>query len=263
MRDHFSVSEINCFCKCPMAHAWHYKEGLPIRPCGKMILGSCVDASVSKSFCNKITKGELLPLEEVRAAYHQAWTEKTKEDIDWGQDSPDQLRDEGEGLVILHQKEVAPKVNPVAVQKEIRVSFQGLPDYLGFIDLVEKVDGKLAVTDLKTTGRSPGKDGQGRYCPSPDHALQVAAYAFCLKASGESPALANLDYLVRNKTPKAIRVSLPVTDRLLTYFENTALAVLTAIKKEAYYPNRGSFTCNPSFCSFWNVCNEKFPKSYF
>ncbi len=99
----------------------------------------------------------------------------------------------GERLVAKYMDEVAPRIEPTAVEMDVQGEIAGVP-VRGRVDLMD-IDGRLI--DIKTTSRRPS-------WVSPDYAFQLATYRQITPgASGE----VRIDALVKTANPQIIRHS--------------------------------------------------------
>ena len=133
-----------------------------------------------------------------------------------------------ERLVAKYMDEVAPTVEPAAVELDVQGEISGVR-VRGRVDVLD-VEGRLI--DFKTASRRPS-------CVSPDYAFQLATYQQITPgASGQ----VRIDSLVKTRTVQIVQQAYTV--------------------EEPDCPNRQSMLCSQKHCSFWKHCEEEFGGSW-
>ena len=138
--------------------------------------------------------------------------------------------------------------NPVLIEAEFQIEVNGIP-YSGILDSVDEHDtpwgSSLILRDLKTTGSRPAG---GRY--------RFAMTGYWLGATdlGYEPDAAQLDYIVRTKTPYYWpEVMDPITDDDISIFAATLETVANGVESGDYRPTGlGTWACKS--CSFRGSC---------
>jgi hypothetical protein len=251
-----SITQLNMISKCGEQYRRRYIVGEKRPPAVAMLVGRAVDNTVTQDLTSKKDGNGLLPLDQVMEVARDSLN------AEWGRGevalSDDEVRqgikavrgeavDKSVRLSRLHRIEVAPRIEPTHLQREVVVE---LPNYshdlLGYIDIQE---GAERVRDTKTSAKTPSADVAHK-----DD--QLTLYALMVKViDGEIPRELCLDYLVDTKTPKA--ESFP-TERTLEDFEPMLRRVENAIsvlEKGAFVPARESdWWCSPRWCGYWNSC---------
>lgn len=248
---HLSVSSLNLLTKCP--ESWHrrymLREYEP--PNGKMILGSAVGAAEGQHYSRVIESGEGLSLEEVEDEFDAEWEERIgREEVEWGDDKPGELKDSGVQAISAYHTTVAPSVVPVSVERGFNLTWPGVDWGLtGFLDL-EEADG--VVSDLKVRGRklSPA---------DADVDLQPAAYLYARRAEGNPAPRFDYHTMVRTKKPYAEIVPTVRTDRQLDAFADRVFLAASEIAWRAENDAwsgavPGSWWCSNKFCGYWSSC---------
>ena len=132
------------------------------------------------------------------ALFREAWALERGQTEFRDDEDPSQLAFAGEALVEKYLDDVAPAVEPAAVELHVSGEIGGVR-VQGFIDVLD-VDGRII--DIKTAKASPS-------CIEPMHRFQVATYRqLTPAASGKG----RLDTLVKTKTPKLVLQSFDVTE---------------------------------------------------
>lgn len=150
--DRLSLSSIKTFLQCPEKWRRRYLDRVYEPPSGKMILGSAAGAAEAQHFGLVIETGEGLSVEDVLDEFSSEWDDRIgREEIDFGSDSPGQLKDSGAEALSVYHSQFVPEIVPVSVEREFSLSWPGLDwSLIGFLDL-EEADG--TVGDLKMKGR--------------------------------------------------------------------------------------------------------------
>ncbi len=178
---------------------WWFKYNLkqPDPPNGNLALGRAVHWALTQNFAQKVETCEDLPLSGVLALFREAWAIERDQAEFRDDEDPSQLAFAGEALVEKYLDEVAPAVEPAAVELHVEGEIGGVR-VQGFIDVLD-VDGRII--DIKTAKAVPGSI-------DPMNRFQVATYRqLAPAASGKG----RLDTLVKTKTPKIVLQSFDVT----------------------------------------------------
>jgi hypothetical protein len=235
-----SPTQVRCFMDC---HArWWFKYNLkhPDPPNGNLALGRAVHWALTQNFTQKIETYEDLPLFGVLALFRESWAFERDQAEFRDDEDPSQLAFAGEALVEKYLDEVAPAVEPAAVELHVEGEIGGVR-VQGFIDVLD-VDGRII--DIKTAKASPSSiDSMNRF--------QVATYRqLTPAASGKG----RLDTLVKTKTPKIVLQSFDVTAEDLRATQTIYARAVQAMRSEHYIPNRMSMFCSRRGCAYWRVC---------
>jgi hypothetical protein len=238
-----SPTQVRCFMDCQAR--WWFKYGLKFAdpPNGNLALGRAVHAALADNFGQKVETYEDLPLAGVLALFREAWANE-RDQIEFRDDEdPSQLAAAGEALVSKYMDEVAPTIEPAAVELHVEGVINGVRVH-GFIDLLD-VDGRII--DIKTAKASPsGIEPMNRF--------QVATYAqLAPNASGKG----RLDTLVKTKTPKIVSQCFEITERDVKATQTIYALAQRAMRSELYMPNRLSIMCSRSNCAYWRNCERE------
>jgi hypothetical protein len=238
-----SPSQVRCFMDCQVR--WWFKYGLkyPDQPTGRMILGKAVHAALTQNFAQKLDTHEDLPTLGVRALFRESWAIE-REDTEFRDDEdPSELAACGEALVIKYMDELAPLLQPAAVEVRVEGQIAGTT-VQGWIDLID-VDGQII--DIKTAARKPsGVDV--------DHRFQIATYTQLTPgASGQ----ARVDTLVKTKTPGLVTHGFTVNESDILAVNRIYPLAQHAMRSELYMPNRLSMSCSRRNCCYWRQCEKE------
>ena len=218
-----SPSQVRCFFDCQAR--WWFKYGLqlPERKNSSLALGLAVHQALEVNFREKLETREDLETTGVVCVFREAWMEQVPQTEFTPDESQGDLRRVGEKLVAKYMDEVAPTVEPAAVELDVQGEIAGVA-VRGRVDVLD-VEGRLI--DFKTASRRPSH-------VSPDYAFQLATYRQITPgASGE----VRIDSLVKTQTIQIVQQAYTV--------------------EEPDCPNRQSMLCSQKHCSFWKHCEQE------
>lgn len=252
MKPHLSASSIGTYERCPEQFRWRYVEGIKSPPGVAAITGKGTHKSIEGNMLAKLAGGAL-DIEAAKALARdgvmQAWEAETPMLTD-DDGSEEQARgsavDDAVSLAALHHAEVAPSIQPMAVERRVEIALSGPFDLLGFIDIEEQ----KGVIDTKTSGKSPSADAAAK-------STQLTIYDYARRMEGKESGFVRLDYLVKSKRPKY--VPLVATrdevdhDRMLARVARVAAAWQSGIFP---FADPNSWACSQKFCGFWDRCEQ-------
>ena len=245
--DHLSCSQANTWSACHKKWKYRYIDGLIIPPSGAMAQGTGVHKAQEVNFEQKIESKEDLPEDDVVDAFSDSW-ESQADKIDFGGDKPGELKDQGVELTKLYHAEIAPRIEPVAVEQKFKIEFEDTNwSVIGYID----VRGTGKTHDTKTTGKSPSQI-QG-------YDFQSATYWIGEKYGlGVEPQPFEYNCLVKNKKPKSVNIEVPDQSQWEQYtlqkYADIAIEIHSALKTGVFAPNEGHFLCSPRWCGYHSKC---------
>ena len=114
--DLLSPSGTSQFLGCGFKWFCKHVLRLPDPKTAALLQGSCVHAALAENYRQKIETKEDLPAAGVKAIYADAWGTLLKETEFRDDEEPDTLKAEGEALTLKYLDELAPKVQPAAVE---------------------------------------------------------------------------------------------------------------------------------------------------
>lgn len=169
---HLSASALAMARRCPRQYRQRYILGRKERPGEAPVVGSAVHAGLERNFIQKIQSHQDLPVADlldwfmdegfVRTCFEEQ--EIAGEEIKWDTD-PDAARRRGQAMLGQYRNEVAPRIQPIAVESEVTVDFDLPVPVVGRFDLMQE----RTTLDWKT-----GK--QKRTTPKEDWRIQAAIY---------------------------------------------------------------------------------------
>ena len=121
-----SPSQVRCFFDCQAR--WWFKYGLqlPERKNSSLALGLAVHQALEVNFREKIETQEDLETTGVVIVFREAWMEQAPQTEFMPGESHGDLRRLGERLVAKYMDEVAPKVEPAAVELDVHGEIAGV-----------------------------------------------------------------------------------------------------------------------------------------
>ena len=239
-----SPSQVRCFFDCPAR--WWFKYGLqlPERKNGSLALGLAVHRALEVNFREKLETREDLETAGVVMVFREAWMEQVPQTEFTADESQGDLRRLGERLVARYMDEVAPTVEPAAVELDVQGEISGVA-VRGRVDVLD-VAGRLI--DFKTASRRPSG-------VSPDYAFQLATYQQITPgASGE----VRIDNLVKTQTVQIVQQAYTVDEPDIRATQVLYPMAQKAMGTGIYCPNRRSLLCSQKHCSFWKHCEQEF-----
>ena len=212
----------------------------------KQLFGSrlCHTSRLELNFREKLETHEDLDTAGVVMLFRDAWMEQVGQTQFTKNEAQRDVRRLGEKLVAKYMDEIAPKVEPAAVELDVQGEISGVP-VRGRVDLLD-IDGRLI--DIKTASRRPS-------WVSPDYAFQLATYRQLTPgASGE----VRIDSLVKTANPQIVQQSYTLGEADLRATQVLFPMVQEAMGSGMYCPNRQSLLCSQKHCSFWKQCETEF-----
>ena len=208
--DYLSASSIQTFLFCPEKWRRKYIAREYEPPSGNMVLGSAVHAAEAHADSVQIETGERPGSELVQDLFSDEWEDRTsREEVDYGFAKPGELKDSGVRVIRVYDEQIAPKLEPVSVEREIHLDLAHVDwGFRGYLDL-EEADG--ALVDRKVRGTKMSKQAAGTQ-------LAVAPYMLARRAEGNPASVFRFHTFVRTKTPYAEIVPTTRTDAQLDAF---------------------------------------------
>lgn len=248
MRPHLSVSQLGMLAKCGAMYEHRYVRGIKTPPRVASLIGTGTHGGIEMDLGTKLKTGALAETEAVEATVadivREGWTSDlviNDEEIA----TVGAATDQAVSLATLHHAEVAPAIEPVALEEGFTLLLPGTHDLVGYIDIREA--GRIR--DTKTTGKSP---------PANAAAVsdQLTAYHLAAKVAGHPVAGVQLDHLVKTKRPKVVSLPSTRTNDDHARFLLRVEAAERVIAGGAFYPcARDSWTCCAKWCGYWEtVC---------
>jgi hypothetical protein len=249
-------SHIDMFFKCPVQFMFRYLMGIISIPTVALNVGSSTHYSIELNLKHKLETGELLPVDYVKEAardcVNRRWEEQgiklLPDEAAKGEKTiRGQAVDQAVALSTLHHTDIAPSIEPAAIEESWVLDVPNFPvDLAGQFDIREKV---FRLRDTKTTAKTP-KEVMAFHRP------QLTVYSLAaLKLYGQIPPLA-VDYLVKTKEPKAITHTTICTTREIEVFARRWEQMELCIEKGIFTPSTPGvdWWCSPVRCGYWERC---------
>ena len=239
-----SPSQVRTFRDC--SAKWWYKYGLGLPdPIGGSAVRGIVVHRMAEAYYRSKMAGATLDPDDLAEPFDEAWESAAATAEFQADEDVDALRTSAAVLTRKYLDEVAPEIEPAAMELLATGTIGGVK-VRGFIDLL---DTKGRIIDLKTAARKPsGLD--------PAYAFQLATY----KAIGPYSATGEvrLDTLVATKSPNIVTISYRISDADRKLVETVYPRAQAMMQHGMYLPNRGSNLCSRKHCNFWKACQEEF-----
>jgi hypothetical protein len=249
--EHLSVSSVNAYLRCPLKWKRRYIDREYEPPSGNMILGSAVGAAEAQSDQQQIDAGERLASADVLDAFSDEWEDRsTREEIDWGDNKPDVLKDSGVSVVTAYERYVAPLIRPISAEREFRLQLPGVDwSFTGFFDLEEE-DGGVVDRKVKAKKLNPAEARVD---------LQPTSYLLARRSEGNPAPEFRYHTLVRTKVPQVDVIPTRRSDRQLDAFVDRLYGIAAEIhwrlENDVWggaVP--GSWWCSHKFCGYFDSC---------
>jgi hypothetical protein len=258
-------TSIDGILRCAEAWRRRWLEGEIIPPGVAATRGSTVHAVIRANLRGKLqgeqpfsaTEARDLAADEFEGRWSQGVALQPAEEAEGVEKVKGEAKDASVDLSGLHARDVAPGIQPVAVEEQIKVTPRGTSIVLhGTIDLVETVAGPgqsgYGIRDVKTKEKSPQKD-------EANLSGQLTMYGMLFGARyGKPPSRMVLDHLVR--TPVLHGLKYVPQETLRDASDYQALiqrigAATHAVEKGVFLPARESdWWCSPRWCGYYATC---------
>jgi len=246
----FSHSLIDTYLGCPRKAGYRYVDELPSPTGVALIKGTAMDMAANHDLKSYIETGKHAKPSEVLDAAEDGFAEAVDraggtEEVDWGDDPEDDAFDSTIRLTRTWRRELAPDIEPTAVQVELHHELPSGRDFIGFLDWEGSVDGREPVIgDNKTGKRKMNRD-------QPSKALQPYAYAWLKNEPIEFVFARSID------TGKGTNSEFCWTKRSsddVAWYGELVTDVERAFETGIFPPNPTSFLCSERWCPYFATC---------
>jgi len=239
---------INTFLDCSVKYLFQEIEKIETPNKSYLAFGSSIHKTLEANFAQKIETKADLPIDEAKELFVSVFEDEFQkvDRIDLIDEKPGIIKDQGVKLIEKYQKDIAPRIIPVAVEQRIKVTFKGY-DY-GLAGTIDLYDADSIIIDHKTTSKKiNGTIPEG-------YKRQISAYTILEEATGRDVKGARIDYFKRDSS-EIRHLSVPIDkEHFLSMFQSIG----DAIQKGVFIPNRNSFLCSKRYCKFYAECEKKF-----
>lgn len=265
MIDHLSYSSLFKLTQCP--HAWklRYLDKVPETVTGRLIVGRCYHDAVANALSQK-SIGLSVSDQEVADIFSSVWDKELRDkvvydvegdakvevkNIDWGEDDPGKLKDQGILLAKLYCQIRLPNLEVEKVEYKMQRIFEG-------VKFVGRADAKLMsgkIIDHKYKEKRMGEEELQRD-------FQSTSYAFL---EGKPITMQFHQALNLKVRPKNEEDLLPIVEVErgeddINWFTSMILAWWKVIQAGLFPPNPNGWFCSPAFCSYYVTCRMSWLK---
>jgi len=253
IRDYLSYSAVRTFQNCPLKYRFRYVDGLA-EDCvsSSLIFGSAIHSALEFYFMQQLS-GESLPtLDTLLDVYQQSWRDRSEDNIEFGKsETADSLHGMADRMLqkFLASDLIQPEGRIIGIEEKFRgVLIPGLPDLLGYIDLLLETDDAIVVRDFKTS-RSAWDQQQAT-----DQSDQLLLYADLVRKVMPGKQL-RLQFAVitKAKDPKVQLLEASFDEGKLDRTKRVFQSVWSAIQAGHFYPSPSPMQC-PS-CGYRTQCD--------
>jgi putative RecB family exonuclease len=262
---YLSVSQVECYLRCPMQYEWRYIKGIKSAPGIAMVQGSTLHKGLETGYKYMKLNKKLPPLEMIMDEYSGAFTKGLTSDVvlEEGEDEKF-IRTQGETFLKDWHANKAVKIKPVAVESKFITMFGGVPT-VGAIDIIDRTEVPL----------SESQRWENKTDDSTDPLLDVIVdNKFLKKAYSEADAKNSLqmslyahatgigrqryDLYVKSKIPKLTEMLTSRNAKDVKWAAKTFAFVADSISK-GIFPmcSPSSWGCSERFCGYWASCRGK------
>lgn len=247
-----SISRLNMLIRCGCQYEFRYVRGIIAPPGAAIIVGKGTHRANASDLLNKMDAGELLPDEQVKQlAAETTAKEWDAQEVALDEEEKDRGVEKVRGesidkavtLASLYHSEVAPSIEPLAIEAGFSIPVAGVHELVGYKD----IETPTHVRDTKTTGKSPDKEAA-------NNSLQLTAYLWESSLRGQ-PKAGALDYLVASKTPKLMQQETTRGPEDFAALERRLSLAADVINGGAFAPcDPTSWCCSAKWCGYWHLC---------
>jgi hypothetical protein len=255
----FHQSHMGMFSRCQVAYYRRYICGEIIPPAIALIMGTGLHGGAELNFKQKMETRKDLPVSDVKAAAAAVFEERLSVDGVYmtmeEKTRADQLLGESKDKMIemtgVFQREASPRIQPLAVEKEISFKRESLPDVVfnGQLDLVE--ESGQNVIDIKTS-KNKWQEGKA------DSELQPTFYLQGAREIGMNPQQFIYHVVTKAKMPVHQMIVTNRDESDLVALEARARVMMECIKAGIFSPcDPGHWMCTVAWCGYFPTCKYR------
>jgi RecB family exonuclease len=252
-KPYISSSQIGTYIRCPEHYLFSYVLKIKKPPNAAMIQGRAVHEAIAFDYKEKFKTGKNLTTGVVLDYFGEV-IDNAFNEVDWEreEEKPTAIKDGAAAVLKLYHQEVAPDINPLLIEEDVRIGFDNVPyDLKGIIDLVDLSE---EITDFKVKKRKPN-------AADLSEDIQLRTYSAGYRQRfGKPEAGVKLHYLVASKTKPELIALDPyryTPDDLSRLFRTVAY-VVKAINSGIFYcahPS-DSWICSEKWCGYYEIHKE-------
>lgn len=247
-----SASRIGTFEKCQLQYRYRYIEDKIKPPAIAAVIGTSTHKAVEADLKHKYNEGELMPEDAVADAARDELVNQWAAGVKLDRNKPikkGEAIDQAVALSILHHTDVAPEIEPIAIERPFGVQVSEDIRLTGHID----VQVANMIRDTKTIKGKPS-------AMKGDHYAQAQLYAVgAMVTDGELPKGIKIDYLVKNKKPVYVSHEAPVTEKTaqaaLDRLTLVSRVIARAMESGDFLPAPSDhWACTEKWCGYYDEC---------
>jgi len=264
-----SYTQANMWGNCNRQWAYRYIEKKIIAPSGAMKQSSAYHRAAEKNYKQKVDSHRDLRVNEL-LEFYAAEFETVWDEVQYGaqenvrlhkNEAKGPLKDEGVAIVKEFTKVIAPKVQPLQVERKFDLAFKSGTRLQGVIDVM---DDHKVIRDNKAL--SPKRVPNQR---AMDLDLQLSIYALAHylengekgedgKWKGELlPGLAHDAIIKYASGPEARTFPTQRSEEMLRMTYDTIAGIAAQMKTGRYPRHTNWWGCSPEWCGYWDQCMGK------
>jgi len=241
-----SHTQVSMFLRCPRQYMFRYLEGIKLPPAGAMIQGSAYHSAIEYGYKTKLNTNTEPSVDLVKEVANQAWIDKLSEETDivWG-GHPGKLKDQMIVLVEKYVSETMPLIIPKSVEDKEVVYIEDIP-FVRVRDLLTK-DG--VVVDHKLSKK--------KYSVNQKYSdLQSLAYLY------PDGGKFNYHVAVKKNHPEVQVIDFSRTKDEIDWWVSMVKMIAKQIALGVFPPNPTGWSCNPTWCGYFDICRGKNRRSF-
>lgn len=245
-------SMLGMFFKCPTQFKYRYSKNIKRAPGIVAIRGTTVHKVNEVNLKQKIVTKRDLPLSDLKDAARDRFIYGIKEGVRLKKSELSQktklfnnVLNDTLRLTSLYHKEVAPSIDPLAVEEYFSVDIGFEIPISGTIDIRQK----NKINDLKAIGMKWAEDNIKRE-------LQVVLYCLAYEKTYKTRPLFEYDLLrvLKTKTDYTIQTHTPTSKDYNKLARRIAI-FLKMLKRGDYPPSaHGTWWCSEDWCGYYDMC---------
>lgn len=250
-------SSLGTWENCPEIFRRRYLAGDIIPPGLAAHVGTGIHKAAEVNYKAKITTNQDQPLDVIQDAARDAYVHAVKDngayippdEMPSAKIMADKALDDVVALAAVYHRDLAPLVQPVLVEKWVKIYVPGLvPSISGTIDLL---DSDHRLLDLKTASKAwPVSRAET--------SSQITIYHKLVEVeTGRAPTESRFDVLVKGKTPRYQPIITNRTDDDFEAVVERLKIMMDMIVAGLFPPARaGDWICGPKYCGYWYTCKH-------
>lgn len=266
--EHISPSQVNTFTMCQLTWMFRYIEGLQIPPGFAALRGSGVHKGAEINFEQKKESREDLKVSDIVDASVNGFDERMEKggfQSDYGSDvsvadQKGKYRDSTAKAAEVFATVVAPKIQPVIVEKRIEAPLNGcgvdnlklvgIVDNISAVDPTDPEDERRVIRDLKVSGRAWKQEDV-------DVMIQLPVYELLYRSVYEKPSDGSaIDVIKPLKTKTSVLEFQAIQDdAALKRVGWMIWNMVQVVKAQHFSPvDPGHWKCSPKWCGYYDRC---------